>query len=1159
MFFRRIQKKDMKDHCLYILFLVAVLSFAACKKTEIKEPEYGPDSIQAFLPETKTSFSDEGTFSWEAGDALSVADGSGTFSTFTLSQGAGTSKARFSGTYTDGTPGEIAFSPAGSHSLTQFVLPSSYTWQEGCSNAPMLGRRGSAGYTFRHLGGVMRFTFTNIPADARRFIFSVPKRVCGSFPIDFAQDDATISASDGTSTVTFTFDKPASPMVFNVPLPTGVYDDFSVWFANASGQEISGTRIAAHQAANRIDRGTLRLMSERNLDTSPCRGELKRATSSTLSFRFTATGFSNIATDITHAYTVSLYKDAACSNLLVSWDLAADFFNATEYLPAFLFSGLSADTDYWFRVKDKTASAESLPVHGRTRTFTPVVPGSGTASVGDILLAEDFSEFIWGGSFVNGENAAGYSANNRTKATSLKPATGVNPVGDATYNQYLVPCSTEMGLFNTLGKAVPSTRLKTWAQISEEGTNRDAAVCIRPGYLKIGANSLCGVVATPPLNQLPDGYNTVRVTFDAQSYFNNGMDAKGNDPRHIKIEVVTGGTVGSNSHLAGCTRIPAIAFELHPENRLKAYTFDIPNVRTGDRIAIGGDPAYRTGQERFYLDNLVLTLKANEPAARPATIAGTPILSTSNAAGQITDATTGKGIPGVPVTDGYQYVVTDANGVYQMAANSKCRYVYLSLPAAYKIPMKGSAPSIPQLNAPRRFRNGDFNRNDFKLEPLDAPEESFSVIMIGDPQCKTAANVSRWQKESIPSIVSVAKETDPSHPMLFAMTLGDITHDNTVQWDPMYASMSSVSLGDGRYLPFFQTIGNHDHDAAQSDFYDAQENFATRFGPLDYSFNRGKVHIVSMDNVVGYHSTGSTWQYYAGYSDEQLEWLKQDLALVPDKASKMVLLCGHIPFRAGGGSTTGSNVNKSRHYADVLNLLKQFKEAHLMIGHTHYNQNYIHTNYVAAGGQPIYEHIHGAACGSWWTCHSNVTGGPNGYTIYTVDGASITDWVMKGTRNDYDYQLRVYDGNQTYSGTKGHTYTWYNGGTGGSAGIKATGYYTLKGCFIAEVFDDESLFGGTSNWTVEFWQNGKKAGNFVRVPDGSCGQIAITAYYFNEKAKNTDTWVNKTASHYWYYRPASQIPASETNWEVRAIQTIPTSGKVHTYTRNSLTTDNSEF
>ncbi len=149
--------------------LVALLSFAACQKADVKEPEYGPDTIQALLPETKTSFSDEGIFSWETGDALSVADGSGTFSTFTLCLGAGTSKAQFTGTYQDGTPGDIAYSPVGSHSLTQFVLPSTYTWQEGCSNAPMLGRRSSAGYAFRHLGGVMRFTFKNIPEDARPF------------------------------------------------------------------------------------------------------------------------------------------------------------------------------------------------------------------------------------------------------------------------------------------------------------------------------------------------------------------------------------------------------------------------------------------------------------------------------------------------------------------------------------------------------------------------------------------------------------------------------------------------------------------------------------------------------------------------------------------------------------------------------------------------------------------------------------------------------------------------------------------------------------------------------------------------------------------------------------------------------------------------------
>ena len=87
----------MKNHSIYSVCLLALLSFAACQKADVKEPEYGPDTIQALLPETKTLFSDEGVFSWESGDALSVADGSGTFSTFTLTQGAGTSKAQFAG------------------------------------------------------------------------------------------------------------------------------------------------------------------------------------------------------------------------------------------------------------------------------------------------------------------------------------------------------------------------------------------------------------------------------------------------------------------------------------------------------------------------------------------------------------------------------------------------------------------------------------------------------------------------------------------------------------------------------------------------------------------------------------------------------------------------------------------------------------------------------------------------------------------------------------------------------------------------------------------------------------------------------------------------------------------------------------------------------
>ncbi|MBQ5363397.1 MAG: hypothetical protein IIU09_00195, partial [Bacteroidales bacterium] len=68
-------------------------------------------------------------------------------------------------------------------------------------------------------------------------------------------------------------------------------------------------------------------------------------------------------------------------------------------------------------------------------------------------------------------------------------------------------------------------------------------------------------------------------------------------------------------------------------------------------------------------------------------INGTTIAEGMNACGLVSDAKTGKGIPGIPVTDGYSYVVTDANGVYQMAANRYTRNIYLSVPAEFKIPL----------------------------------------------------------------------------------------------------------------------------------------------------------------------------------------------------------------------------------------------------------------------------------------------------------------------------------------------------------------------------------------------------------------------------------------------------------------------------------------
>ena len=156
----------------------------------------------------------------------------------------------------------------------------------------------------------------------------------------------------------------------------------------------------------------------------------------------------------------------------------------------------------------------------------------------------------------------------------------------------------------------------------------------------------------------------------------------------------------------------------------------------------------------------------------------------------------------------------------------------------------------------------------------------------------------------------------------------------------MKKSMASISGS----VPFFQTIGNHDHlnetdNNVTTTYWKSIENFQKYFGPQNYSFNRGDVHIISMDNVLHGEQPdqGEDQEFAAGFYDWQFEWLKQDLSYVPK--DKMVILCCHVPFRSG----SAYNHSDERYRQEVLELLAGYAEAHLMIGHTHYNENYIHT------------------------------------------------------------------------------------------------------------------------------------------------------------------------------------------------------------------------
>lgn len=568
------------------------------------------------------------------------------------------------------------------------------------------------------------------------------------------------------------------------------------------------------------------------------------------------------------------------------------------------------------------------------------------------------------------------------------------------------------------------------------------------------------------------------------------------------------------------------------------------------------------GNEYAKSTSKAVTLRANaiQPMAAflfdpvITTINGTSILKTSNVFGLISDSSTGTGIPGVPVTDGYKYVLTDGNGVYQMTGNEKCRMVYYSLPSGYEVPLDDDkCPCFYSISAIDLTKA---NRNDFKLKSVGTVSDNFTLIAIGDPQVTSAGNVNRYSNEFLSDMKSTLDigQSEGKYSNAVAMTLGDIVGNVPSLWPNIRETMSDFLLASGEYVPFYQTIGNHDHNYGD-DRYESQQAFMDVFGPVDYSFNIGKAHIISMDNVFCTSRSGIGWSYRAGISAEQLEWLKADLDCVTDKQDKLVVFCCHIPFgekvKTGRVETnSGLYVQNAYNYDEVLSLLTEFHDARVMSGHRHTWRNVVNDSYVCKSGRPLVEYNPGAACGGWWSSHSNCDGVPIGYQILSIRGNEVYDWEMKSVYHDASEQMRVYDGNQVYA-VSDRNYSWSEESNAfGTTGYTAPGYTDLANSFVVSLWNGDDTY-----WKLELYQNDVKVGDFTMVPQDIC-DICSTAFYDNKGS--TSMWMvyNDETRHYWYYKlPDGQQPSTLENWEVRATFTVPGSGVVHTYTSNVLQTD----
>lgn len=367
------------------------------------------------------------------------------------------------------------------------------------------------------------------------------------------------------------------------------------------------------------------------------------------------------------------------------------------------------------------------------------------------------------------------------------------------------------------------------------------------------------------------------------------------------------------------------------------------------------------------------------------------------------------GIEGVSVSNGREVVVTDTDGRYALPAYDDMN-LFITKPAGYSAPL--NPEMVPQFyyihkaqgSPPLRFGGIDPTGPlpqavNFPLieDPLGA---NFDCLVFGDTQAYTNTEIG-YVRETVGKML-VGRDNSRTECLIFA---GDIMGDDL----SLLPRFKAVVAAGG--VPQYFVGGNHDLDFDAETDLDSFDTFRREWGPEYYSFDIGNVHFVGLDNVrypcngVDPHpfcATDANHTYNGVISTRQLEWLRNDLARVPD--DRLIVLTAHIPF------VTFTDNTAAKHQTDNLAELYEIigdRPALGLSGHTHTTENIeVGEHYggweqaTGTGPVPFHQIITGAVSGSWWAGDLNDRGvphatqrlgSPRGYYQLDFDGSGYVD------------------------------------------------------------------------------------------------------------------------------------------------------------------------
>jgi len=346
----------------------------------------------------------------------------------------------------------------------------------------------------------------------------------------------------------------------------------------------------------------------------------------------------------------------------------------------------------------------------------------------------------------------------------------------------------------------------------------------------------------------------------------------------------------------------------------------------------------------------------------------------------------GKAVQEVQITDGINIVKTDKSGKFSFGVSSESEYVYYTLPSGYTSPIENGVPVFFQkINHDLKVQ-----KINFEILKSEKSQTKHAFILWADPQVLDMDEFDQLQVvvEDVNKTIASFPEELPVH----AISAGDNVFDRLNFFDKYKQVISQIKV------PFYQVIGNHDMDYNNRSNELSSKSFSAAFGPTHFSFNVGEIHYIVLKDVFYY---GFSYRYI-GYIDEnQLQWLEQDLKSVQPGSTVIATL--HIPTIYGESQKPGSfaaEMSNSVLNRDVLYKILSPFNAHILAGHSH-------TQWYTQAKPNIAEHVHAAACGAWWQGEVCTDGSPKGYTVYEVNGSSLT-WYFKGVNQNKSEQFKLY-------------------------------------------------------------------------------------------------------------------------------------------------------